>query len=411
VSRGFDNTVSQISYSLKLLFDTTSIGATDQPTKDHRMTDGGEVYQRAHLRADTPHDPTRRPQLGDIGQSHSYPIGAGPPPEKYRRPINTDKARQFFGQMPPPEVSQGSASVGAPPDGTPWFLELDHLNEVAIETKFDPPQLKSGTLRGLVEQLTRHDRLDASFNGTFLLTYRSFTSAVELFELLVQRFSIQPPPGLLREDYPTWEERKQKLVRFRVVNILKSWFETFWMEENNEASKRLLERAYGFAKNTIANTRTPGSGPLMTTIEQRMKGQDTSAKRLVLTLTNLAPAPILPKNMKKLKFLDIDVTEFARQLTIIESKLYGKIKSTECLDKTWQRKVKGEGADPAPNVKCVILHSNQLTNWVAEMILQQAEVKKRVIVIKHFVTIADVCTWITSGPIRHADRLPRNVVF
>lgn len=410
VSRGFDNTVSQISYSLKLLFDTTSIGATDQPTKDHRMTDGGEVYQRAHLRADAPHDPARRPQLGDIGQSHSYTIGAGPPPEKYRRPINTDKARQFFGQMPPPDVSQGSASAGAPSDGTPWFLELDHLNEVAYETKFDPPQLKSGTLRGLVEQLTRHDRLDASFNGTFLLTYRSFTSAVELFELLVRRFSIQPPPGLPREDYPTWEERKQKLVRFRVVNILKSWFETFWMEENNEASKRLLERAYGFAKNTIANTKTPGSGPLMTTIEQRMKGQDTSAKRLVLTLTNSAPPPILPKNMKKLKFLDIDATEFARQLTIIESKLYGKIKSTECLDKTWQRKVKGEGADPAPNVKSVILHSNQLTNWVAEMILQQAEVKKRVVVIKHFVTIADVCPGMTSGPIRHANRLPRNAV-
>jgi hypothetical protein len=110
--------------------------------------------------------------------------------------------------------------------------------------------------------------------------------------------------------------------------------------------------------------------------------------------------------MKKLKFLDIDATEFARQLTIIESKLYGKIKSTECLDKTWQRKTKGEAPDPAPNVKSVILHSNQLTNWVAEMILQQAEVKKRVIVIKHFVTIADVRTWITSRPIRHANSFP-----
>jgi son of sevenless-like protein len=406
VSRGFDNIVSQISYSLQLLLDTTSAGGAGLLTKDHRMTDGGEVYQKAHLRVDALHDPSRRPQLGDIGQSHSYTPGVGPPPDKYRRPINTDKARQFFGQMPPPDVSQGSASAGAPPDGTPWFLQLDHQNEVAYETKNDPPQLKSGTLRGLVEQLTRHDRLDASFNGTFLLTYRSFTTAAELFELLVRRFSIQPPPGLSREDYPTWEERKQKLVRFRVVNILKNWFETYWMEENNEASQRLLERAYAFAKNTIASTKTPGSGPLMASIEQRMKGQDTSAKRLVLTLTNSAPAPILPKNMKKLKFLDIDATEFARQLTIIESKLYGKIKSTECLDKTWQRKVKGDGPDPAPNVKSLILHSNQLTNWVAEMILQQAEVKKRVIVIKHFVTIADVRASDTFPPIRLANRVP-----
>ena len=114
------------------------------------------------------------------------------------------------------------------------------------------------------------------------------------------------------------------------------------------------------------------------------------SKKLVLNLSNSAPQPVLPKNMKKLKFLDIDATEFARQLTIIESRLYGKIKPVECLDKTWQKKDKVENADPAPNVKNLILHSNQLTNWVAEMVLSHQEVKKRVAVIKHFITVADV---------------------
>ena len=33
----------------------------------------------------------------------------------------------------------------------------------------------------------------------------------------------------------------------------------------------------------------------------------------------------MPKNMKKLKFRDIDAAEFVRRLTIIESRLYGKI--------------------------------------------------------------------------------------
>ena len=390
-SRQLDSTVSQIGYLLQLLLDTTPGITAPHPSRNHRMTDGGEIYQKAHLRIDPTRDPSRRPQLADVGQSHSYNVGAPVPPDKFRRPNNTDKARQFFGQIPPPNVVHGlgTGTAGAGEE-TPWFLQLDHQGEVSYDTKFDPPQLKSGTLRGLVEQLTRHDRLDASFNGTFLLTYRSFTTAGELFEMLVKRFNIQPPAGLSREDYPTWEDRKQRPVRFRVVNILKSWFENYWMEGNDEASQKLLERGYAFAKNTIANTKTPGSGPLMSAVEQRMKGQDTSAKRLVLTLTNSAPVPILPKNMKKLKFLDIDATEFARQLTIIESKLYGKIKPTECLDKTWQKKVKSEGSEPAPNVKSLILHSNQLTNWVAEMILSQVEVKKRVVVIKHFVTIADV---------------------
>ena len=111
---------------------------------------------------------------------------------------------------------------------------------------------------------------------------------------------------------------------------------------------------------------------------------------MIQTFNNNVPPPIMPKNMKKLKFLDIDVTEFARQLTIIESKLYGKIKPTECLNKTWQKKVGENEPEPAPNVKALILHSNQMTNWVAEMILAQMDIKKRVIVIKHFVSVAAV---------------------
>jgi son of sevenless-like protein len=191
-------------------------------------------------------------------------------------------------------------------------------------------------------------------------------------------------------DYEIWRDRKQKPIRFRVVNILKSWFDNFWMEDQSPETKALIRDVYTFARDTVKTTETPGSGPLMTVLEQRLRGDDTTAKRLVLTISSNTPTPIMPKNMKKLKFLDIDSTEFARQLTIVESKLYGKIKPTECLNKTWQKKVGENDPEPAPNVKALILHSNQLTNWVAEMILTQLDVKKRVVVIKHFVLVAEV---------------------
>lgn len=400
--RQLESSSSQVGYSLQLLLAAAPI-TSGSHYKDHRFTDGGEIYQRNHLRPmDGNVQRDQRPLIGDIGQSQSYTIGEGAPPDKFRRPNPPDKARQFFGQIPPTHaVLKGlNTELPPPPDDNPWYLQLEHPNEVSYDMKVDPAQLKSGTLLGLVEQLTRHDRLDAQFNGTFLLTYRSFTSAEELFMLLVRRFNVQPPAGLTREQRPDWENRKQKLVRLRVVNILKTWFEHYWMEEPTEQSQMLLERAHAFAKTSITSTKTPGSQPLMGVIEQRLKGQDTSAKRLVLTLTNSAPAPILPKNMKRLKFLDIDAMEFARQLTIVESKLYGKIKPIECLDKTWQKKPKDETAEAhAPNVKSLILHSNQLTNWVAEMILQQAEVKKRVVVIKHFVAIADVSYCAINSPL------------
>ena len=380
ITRQLENYVSQIGFSLSLLLE--QIPAPTAPRAESRLGEN-EPSKGAHSRSESQVNDT----METIGIPSTYSVSKSP--DKVRR--NMNKAQRFFGQAPPTEITR--EPIREPvrePEETPWFLKIDHEGEVFYDTKGDVPLLKCGTLGGLVEHLTRHDKLDASFNSTFLLTYRSFTTASELFELLVQRFNIQPPFGLTPDEMQMWVDRKQKPIRFRVVNILKSWFEHFWMEPGDESNMKLLERVHAFTKDSIATTKTPGSPQLLGVIEQRLRGQDTTAKRLVPTQATAAPTPIIPKNMKKLKFLDIDHTEFARQLTIIESRLYSKIRPTECLNKTWQKKVKPEDPEPASNVKALILHSNQLTNWVAEMILNQTDVKKRVAVVKHFVNVADV---------------------
>ena len=383
ITKQLEGSMSQIGFSLQTLFrESPSDAVSKQIREAHRRTEGNLVYDSPHVRSISKGG-FQRPQLNDVGQSASFTNGIEPTTtDSYR---DNPKLKKFFGEVPT------SIPNGRESEEIPSFLKLEHEGEIAYDQKVDPPQLRGGTLIALVEQLTRHDRLDSPFNNTFLLTYRSFTTASELFEMLVKRFSIQPPSRISQDDYRTWVDKKQKPIRFRVVNILKSWFDTYWMEGNDDTSNELLRRVYSFAKDSVATSSTPGSGPLMTIVEQRLRGLEANSKRLVLNVSTQAPAPIIPKNMKKLKFLDIDVTEFARQLTIIESKLYGKIKPTECLNKTWQKKFNSEKEpDPAPNVKALILHSNQLTNWVAEMILTQSDVKKRVVVIKHFVSVADV---------------------
>jgi son of sevenless-like protein len=124
--------------------------------------------------------------------------------------------------------------------------------------------------------------------------------------MVTERFNIQPPPGLNNDEMQMWIDRKQKPIRFRVVNILKSWFENFWMEPNDEPHMALLQHVHAFTKDSIATTKTPGSPQLLAVIEQRLRGQDNTVKRLVPTQATAAPTPIIPKNMKKLKFLDID---------------------------------------------------------------------------------------------------------
>ncbi|KAH8599831.1 cell division control protein-like protein Cdc25 [Bisporella sp. PMI_857] len=388
-AKSLETTSQHIGFSLQLLEEQVQMqlkqqGAQPLPVREdsrpQRDRRGDSMpYERPHQRTDSrANTALLRPVLGGLSQSQSY--SEGDPTANYRKGENS-KVRKFFGEEP----------RGAQQD-EPDCLRLDHENDISYDMKVQPPQLKGGTLIALVEQLTRHDKLDSSFNGTFLLTYRSFTTARELFDMLVRRFQIQPPEGMANSDYDIWRDRKQKPIRFRVVNILKSWFDNFWMEDQSDETKALIRDVYTFARDTVKTTETPGSGPLMSILEQRLRGQlDTTAKRLVLTANTNTPPPIMPKNMKKLKFLDIDYVEFARQLTIVESKLYGKIKPTECLNKTWQKKVGENDPEPAPNVKALILHSNQLTNWVAEMILTQMDVKKRVVVIKHFVSVANKC--------------------
>jgi son of sevenless-like protein len=67
------------------------------------------------------------------------------------------------------------------------------------------------------------------------------------------------------------------------------------------------------------------------------------------------PAPIYPKNPKKIKLLDIDSLELARQLTIIESQLYQKIRPMECLQRSREQK-----ADHNDNIAAVIQTSNRV---------------------------------------------------
>ena len=56
---------------------------------------------------------------------------------------------------------------------------------------------------------------DPIFIRTFLMTFKSFTTLDELFELLVKRYQIQPPEGLNAKELEEWTKLKQHVVRSR----------------------------------------------------------------------------------------------------------------------------------------------------------------------------------------------------
>ncbi|CAJ0650495.1 8915_t:CDS:2, partial [Entrophospora sp. SA101] len=81
-------------------------------------------------------------------------------------------------------------------------------------------------------------------------------------------------------------------------------------------------------------------------------------------------------------FNNIDPLEMARQLTILESKLFKKIMLGEFLTKNREN---------AKNIKELIKKTNHTSKWIIESTLTQTKNRTRSLVIKHFINVANEC--------------------
>ncbi|BGP40628.1 cell division cycle-related protein [Rhodotorula kratochvilovae] len=276
---------------------------------------------------------------------------------------------------------------GAPVDGAgvvqevrPWFLERDWGDDELSFTMENT--IKGGTLRGLVIAATSHEgRVDSSYLSAFLMTYRTFCTSHQLLDELIDRYTMHEPEELTGDEFKEWELKKLRPVRARVTNLLKAWVREYM--DNEDLDRELLQRIREFALNTM--TEKGQSLQICKSVDERMQG---AARRPV---GNLAPGPlpppILPRNLKKFKLTDIEPLELARQLTIMDGRLFQRITAQECLGKAWPKQFGGEAA----NISAMIDMSNAVTRWVTETILAQDDLKKRATIIKHFVALAERC--------------------
>lgn len=267
-----------------------------------------------------------------------------------------------------------------------WFLDYSYQKDDLILNA--EGQVKGGTLPALIERLTLHDGLDSNFIATFLLTYRSFTDTKELFTYLFHRFTIQPPLGLESEELEMWTEKKQTPIRLRVFNIIKSWLENYYLEDESDDHEALAMIKEFSGSKAMKDTMSFAAVQLIKLVEKREQS-DGAFRVMVLNLSTQAPQPITPRNLKKIKFLELDPLEFARQLTIMEATAYNKIRPVECLNKAWMHEDPKISAK-AVNIKKMIEASNLYANWIDELVLSEKELKKRVLVIRHLVLIAEV---------------------
>ncbi|KAG0355021.1 hypothetical protein BG005_006039 [Podila minutissima] len=299
--------------------------------------------------------------------------------ETRERDTRREKLRKMLGSdvpMPKPKKK---------PVENPWYLGHDYsMADISFNME---GHVKGGTLPALVERLTLHDGLDSNFVATFLLTYRSFASTEELFTLLFRRFSVMAPVGLDEYEMEEWTRRKLTPIRLRVMNIIKSWLEAYYLEDEEE-DRQILPRIKEFCEaNLMHETISFTAVQLMKLVEKR-ETSDGSFRRMVLNLSTQAPQSITPRNLKRIRFMDLDPLELARQLTILETNIYNRVRPVECLGKAWT------SSDPvvaakAVNIKKIIETSNSYANWINEIVLSEPDIKKRAAILKHLVAVAE----------------------
>ncbi|KAF9488025.1 ras GEF [Pleurotus eryngii] len=297
-------------------------------------------------------------------------------PKSPPRAAGAEKLRKLLGDDAPRHYLD---TVSA--DSKPWYLRPNYDQ---TEIQMDPDgSVRGGTVQALVERLTAHEHGDSSFIKTFLLTYKSFTTLDELFNLLVQRFRIQPPPNLSPPELEDWGKLKQHVIQMRVLNTLKS------MITDEDVLEREDYHIFDRMKEFISSgevSRFAASKQLLLLIERAQKGGD-NIKSMVSTLAP-APPPIYPRisSGRKVKLLDVDPLELARQLTILESQLYQKIKPMECLQRSREQSMEHHD-----NIAIVIQTSNRIADWVADSILSKEDSRRRAAAVKHFISVADRC--------------------
>ncbi|WRT68200.1 uncharacterized protein IL334_005175 [Kwoniella shivajii] len=300
------------------------------------------------------------------------------PSKKLTKLLGEDMSQiQINPTVPPPPP--------APPE-SPWYLSDDFIpGEIIFD---DKGGVKAGTLTALVVRLTQHSSTDTPFFQAFLLTFRSFTNAHELFDHLVARYNISLPEGLDPIQAQEWKVKKQAPIRLRVANALRTWLERHYIEQTDH---EVLDRIEQFANTTLlANGSELMSKQLLTLVGKRRQGEPEQTRGSASGSLLSPPAPLLPRVAgRQLRLTDVSPLEIARQLTIVEFVHFQRIKPSECLNRAWADE--NGGSTNAPNVRNVILTANRMAGWVALHILSSKDVRQRATAMKILIQVAVEC--------------------
>jgi son of sevenless-like protein len=125
-------------------------------------------------------------------------------------------------------------------------------------------------LSKLIERLADHNPADAEYRNAFLLTHHSFTTSLDLLDLLMKRYDISPPYGLDHRMFEIYVNRKIVPVRLRVFNVRKTWMSKY--TEDFTKNRQLTERCMWFVQTEMSQDFGEITVQLMQTLTRYLEG-------------------------------------------------------------------------------------------------------------------------------------------
>ncbi|GAM21211.1 hypothetical protein SAMD00019534_043860 [Acytostelium subglobosum LB1] len=255
-----------------------------------------------------------------------------------------------------------------------WNQEIEFTSEDGV------PKIKTATVKMLVCVLTHERGFSKELENGFFDTYTLFTTVEVVIQLLQERFY---QTG--KNNSPTI---KQKVLRF-----VEKWVDRNWEDFSIANINNLLD----FCKSC------------QETVEQGMT-TTYSLKNQITTLYNIIrmkrdgtyisvdyqdsweqPAPIPDFTYQEnFTLLDVKPHEIARQLSMIDHGLFGKITKKELLEYVQSQ------SNPPASIVSFTNRFNYVSRWVASEITTCPSLEKRIMLIFKFINIAINC-WILKN--------------
>ncbi|OWB61969.1 hypothetical protein B5S29_g2877 [[Candida] boidinii] len=272
---------------------------------------------------------------------------------------------------------------------TPWFLDIDDDEKSLI---YDSNGLKGGNKKGLISKFVNPVNVDELFYRSFLLMFKTIMTPEELFSHLIEKYHTSMPEALTYEEYGIWLESKLRPMQQHILNSFEKLFKEYWNVNYN--SNDLIEIWGQFTSNNVSipkSLKDLGFKVMECETQQEIYDNFGTGNPKTIKPSQKAPPPLFSDVIFKkgiVSIREVDITEVARQITLLQFELYSKINKFELLHRAWSPRKYGP-IGQSKSISAFIQQCNTLTHFTSYLILTKTDYRRRADMIKYFIVLAE----------------------